>query len=580
MNRRTKGMPRFQRLRHFAQGITVISQWNGKEAKALASTLLPIVAGHEDPKVVRAVQSIVDFAYRAHLPELSERDLQKMEEDLLTFDRSKDAFVVPGSTEITERLHIDCVKEPWQATNHNDPIPQMIYYLQKKEAWCLLRSYLHDTGLLIDTRFQDLSDGDEDEDEGPEETVEGKGNGVDGDEGTWLPAPSITIAKRPALGRQRSTYLVNAHKATDLVPATIEFLHLISPQTRIALFEDSYFRVWKRCKLHHKRLLFYPALTPQTDSVRTFPPTIDEEGRLIHQGFFDVVLFSPVANNNSADNNNGLHRLQAGRARAIFELPNHLQPVCSEKLVYLELFQPFPTCPSRTTGLHTTKHAVSGGRRYMDVPIGYHSAPSSTSCTLADTEQTRYLSCPNPPSPSPSIETLALQTDSVHSVGTPASTTSGLRLPTNSANIVRSPFPSIIGLSSVTPLPHALPIHDTSNQVYAPGMTHSPPGQLAGSGEDMHNGTEESELEQSAHNIPARIEMRRQQTVQSERRRRNDMRECFARLKGVLPISTEKCSKINLLERATNYIRALEIALKQAQDKIVVYELELARLRN
>ncbi|KAG9102673.1 hypothetical protein FRC06_001473 [Ceratobasidium sp. 370] len=111
-------------------------------------------------------------------------------------------------------------------------------------------------------------------------------------------------------------------------------------------------------------------------------------------------------------------------------------------------------------------------------------------------------------------------------------------------------------------------------------MTHSPPGQLAGSGEDMHNGTKESELEQSANNIPARIEMRRQQTVQSECRCRNDMRECFAHLKGVLPISTEKCSKINLLERATNYIRTLEIALKPVQDKIVMYELELARLRN
>ncbi|KAG8731673.1 hypothetical protein FRC10_001585, partial [Ceratobasidium sp. 414] len=402
MNRRTKGMPRFQRLRHFAQGITVISQWTGKEAKALASTLLPIMAGHEDPRVVRAVRSVLDFAYRAQLSELTERDLQTMEEDLLTFNRSKDAFVVPGvcgllnhqdhfnripkihmlthytflicefgapigySTEITERLHIDCVKEPWQATNHNDPIPQMIYYLQKKEAWSLLQSYLHDTGLLIDTRFQDPSDGDEDDEEGPEETVEGEGNGVNGDGGTCMPTPSISIAKCPALGRQRSAYLVNTHKATDLVPATIDFLHRISPRTSIALFKDSYFRVWKRCKLHHQRLPFYPALAPQSDFVRTFPPTIDEEGRLIRQGFFDIVLFSPIINN-GAENNNSLHQLQAGRVRAIFELPNHLQLVCSEKLAYIELFQPFPTRPSRTTDLYTTKHTVFGGRRCASV---------------------------------------------------------------------------------------------------------------------------------------------------------------------------------------------------------------------
>ncbi|KAG8727623.1 hypothetical protein FRC10_005820, partial [Ceratobasidium sp. 414] len=76
------GMPQFQKLRHFAQGISVISQWTGKEAKALASSLLSIVAGHDDSRLVTTTQCIMDFVYRAHPPKVSEYNLEMMERDL------------------------------------------------------------------------------------------------------------------------------------------------------------------------------------------------------------------------------------------------------------------------------------------------------------------------------------------------------------------------------------------------------------------------------------------------------------------------------------------------------------------
>ncbi|KAG9092990.1 hypothetical protein FS749_015280 [Ceratobasidium sp. UAMH 11750] len=535
MNHRTKGMPRFQGLRHFAQGTSVISQWTGKEAKALASTFLPIVAGYEDTKVVRAVRSIVDFAYRAQLPEISERNVQAMEEDLQLFNRCKDAFVDPDvrglptcqdqfnripkihmlthypflirelsatlgyTTEITERLHIDCVKDPWKATNHNNPIPQMIYYLQKKEAWSFLRSYLHDTGLLIDKRFASNDDDDDDDDEqGPEDIVKGRGDGDGGDDRTWLPTPSISIAKRPALGRQRGTYLINTHKATNLIPATIKYLRRIFSRASIALFDDSYFKVWKRCKLHHKRLPFYPALAPVINSVRAFPPTTDDEGRLIRQGFFDVVLFSPVTNNTAA-NNDGLH---------------HSVPL-----------RPVPlTSPSSITPLpHIPPH---------------HQIPGCDPLVAPD-DHLNDLSNPN--------------------------------------------------------------LVSEDSQVI-PSVTHPPVAQYGDSQscEDVHSGIEESRSRLSTWDESSSVildeEIRRQRIVQLERRRRNNLRESFARLKDVLPTSTEKCSKIGLLERGTSdsalhiictyslkettcHVCDLQNALRQAQDKLTMYELEVARLR-
>ncbi|KAG9090695.1 hypothetical protein FRC06_000921 [Ceratobasidium sp. 370] len=276
------------------------------------------------------------------MPELSDDDLDAMDRDLLTFNEVKAAFVnldimglplderrfhlIPKihmltyytylirelgtpdgfNTEITKRLHIDCVKEPWRATNHVDPIPQMISYLEKKEAWTLLRAYLHDTGRLIDKRFQELGDSDEEDDEGPEELLEGHRDGVEG--GTWHLTPSISIAQCPVLGRWDGSYLISKHKATDLVDATVSYLHGIAPPgTSIPLFEESFFKVWKRCKLHHRRLPFYPSLSCQADSVCAFPSSVNKEGRLLWQGFFDVVLFSPTTNNPNP-NNQGLHR--------------------------------------------------------------------------------------------------------------------------------------------------------------------------------------------------------------------------------------------------------------------------------
>ncbi|KAG8728028.1 hypothetical protein FRC10_005402, partial [Ceratobasidium sp. 414] len=226
------------------------------------------MVGFEKPKVMTAVQSIVDFMYRAHKLELSEVDRAAMEADLLEFNSIKDIFDLLKSeahfnkipkihmlshytylihqlgtpcgytTEITKWLRIDCVKEPWHAMNHNNPIQQMIGYLKRKEAWVLLWAYMHDTGLSLDTRFtegnvdgdngdeepEDIIDGDN-ADKEPEHADRSNGNDVQGGRNsaggeTWELTSTILIAKRPALGRRKAAYLINKHRATDLVPAT------------------------------------------------------------------------------------------------------------------------------------------------------------------------------------------------------------------------------------------------------------------------------------------------------------------------------------------------------------------------
>ncbi|QRV74481.1 hypothetical protein RhiJN_02495 [Ceratobasidium sp. AG-Ba] len=341
MDRRTKGMPRFQGLRHFARGTSVISQWTGKETKALGRTFLAIVAGHEQPRLVTAVKSITDFMARAHKPEVTKRDLAAMTDDLLDFDRAKTVFVDPNSkrglptderrfnaipkihslthypylisqlgapegfnTKITERLHIDFVKKPWSTTNHVNPIQQMVAYLQNWEAWALLRAYMHDTGLVLDPRFMDARR-EEEVDDGPEDLVEGSGNRRNDQD--WQLEPTVWIAKRPLLKSSvKGAYLMTKHKAADLIPATIDYLRSLFPErTVFPISHNTLFKVWRRCKLHHRRLPFDPALDLQTDQVRAFSTTEDIEGRILRSVFFDVVLFSSNLDNG---NHQGLHR--------------------------------------------------------------------------------------------------------------------------------------------------------------------------------------------------------------------------------------------------------------------------------
>ncbi|QRW13139.1 hypothetical protein RhiLY_12138 [Ceratobasidium sp. AG-Ba] len=397
MDRRTKGMPRFQNLRHFARGILVISQWTGKESKSLARTFLTIVAGYEDARLVKATRSIVDFMACAHKHEVAESDLAAMQRDLVALELSKGVFVNPGkrdllrherrfnkipklhslthypylisqlgapeglSTEITERLHIDFVKEPWLATNHVNPIQQMVGYLENREAWALLRAYMHDQRLVIDPRFKDTVKEDDDEDAGVEEGLADAADG--GEDGVlWQPAPTVWMAKRPSLRASvKGTYLIQNHQARDFIRATTDYLRLLHPtRTAFPISHDTAFQVWRRCKLRHRRLPFDPVLDPQTDQVRAFTTSTDSEGRVLRAGHFDVVLFSPQTSNTRLQ---GLHKLEAGRVRVIFALPPRHQSLSSEKLAYIERFTPFSARPSALSSLYTTQHASQRGHR-------------------------------------------------------------------------------------------------------------------------------------------------------------------------------------------------------------------------
>jgi hypothetical protein len=58
---------------------------------------------------------------------------------------------------------------------------------------------------------------------------------------------------------------------------------------------------------------------------------------------------------------------EAGRIRAIFELPCHLSYLSKEKLVYIEHFRPFSKSNPMPHGLYSTTHTMTSGVRKTSV---------------------------------------------------------------------------------------------------------------------------------------------------------------------------------------------------------------------
>lgn len=115
-----------------------------------------------------------------------------------------------------------------------------------------------------------------------------------------------------------------------------------------------------------------------------------------------------------------------------------------------------------------------------------------------------------------------------------------------------------------------------------------------------------SDDEEMGHNIAeslanTRKEATRRQRIEAEQRRRDELRDGYARLKDVLPVSNQKSSKVSLLERgasfpsmlpsphsmpkswpfftATNHITSLEKTNRQLQARLLAVEQEVVRLR-
>jgi hypothetical protein len=100
---------------------------------------------------------------------------------------------------------------------------------------------------------------------------------------------------------------------------------------------------------------------------------------------------------------------------------------------------------------------------------------------------------------------------------------------------------------------------------------------------DLDSDEDDDEFHPQASNsagTDSRRETIRKQRIESEQRRRDELREGYARLRETLPTSNQKASKVSLLDRATTHIRYLDTVRDQLEARLKAAEAEVHRLRS
>ncbi|KAG8708011.1 hypothetical protein FRC08_000162 [Ceratobasidium sp. 394] len=418
INNRLMGMPRFPGLRHFKNGILsfINSQWTGTESKAVAKVFLPAVAGSQPSEAVAATRCLMDFMYRAHLPQLDDDDLDQLDSDLARFHDLKHIFVSHGgvkdwdaipklhmlnhytylirefgttdgyNTETSEWLRIDCVKVFYRASNKVDPTEQMITNLQQREAWAIQRIRLEDQNLIPKRRrscqaseeseepegvqrnerdgdYEDTMDEEEEEDVEEEAEInrthgqasahKQRHNSVE-----YHPNPTIIHAKRPTKPSVSGHDIINRHHAPDFIDAVKTYISGLPNAEEHAqiLNEDFRFSVWTRLSLVHDPLPSAPLVGCRTDLVRARPAAPCRRLNRRREDAFDTVLLEVDPQSH------GIHRYCAARVRVIFQLPTFCRELTSKPLAFVELFGQFTTPKHSPHGLSQTSQTLRNSR--------------------------------------------------------------------------------------------------------------------------------------------------------------------------------------------------------------------------
>lgn len=105
-----------------------------------------------------------------------------------------------------------------------------------------------------------------------------------------------------------------------------------------------------------------------------------------------------------------------------------------------------------------------------------------------------------------------------------------------------------------------------------------PPNQYQGSDDD-YDGQNTADPFVNQINLLNRKESTRRQRIQAEQRRRDELRDCYARLKDVLPVSGSKSSKVSLIERARSYIIEINAENLELKKQVEDFKREVNRLQ-
>ncbi|EEB98140.1 hypothetical protein MPER_02406, partial [Moniliophthora perniciosa FA553] len=100
----------------------------------------------------------------------------------------------------------------------------------------------------------------------------------------------------------------------------------------------------------------------------------------------------------------------------------------------------------------------------------------------------------------------------------------------------------------------------------------------------LRSNDDSDEVEEDEHQSSGGVDLRREavrrQRIESEQKRRDELRDGYTKLREALPAMSQKCSKVVLLERASSHIKSLNTLRSNLENQLRAHEEEINRLRN
>ncbi|KAJ7443567.1 hypothetical protein FB451DRAFT_1437382 [Mycena latifolia] len=368
MDARFKSMPPHVDVRHFKNGVSMVSQWTGGEYKEMEKVFGGLMAGHANPAVIKTATAVVDFIYLASLESHTTSSLATLDAALDTFHENKQIFLDLGAranrghfnipkihsvqhytpmirlfgsadgfnTEAPERLHIDYAKAGYRASNKKDYIAQMTLWLQRQEAVDRFTAYLdwckHDLGLK------------------PHSTVPPTAvaaTTADSAEITRVAPPPkpVTPAALPATATPAALPAAVTYKIAKAHPTELRNISISSIMAAgTACINAVQFlpAVATFLRKHAAPVTVMPQMFDRFDLFKriTFTlPSIRQTGEPAYQDFALVRTGEP----NSTTDDTALEGLRVAQVRVLFKFPTYYPaPFNTAKpLAYVEWFTPF-----------------------------------------------------------------------------------------------------------------------------------------------------------------------------------------------------------------------------------------------
>ncbi|KAH7090985.1 hypothetical protein BKA62DRAFT_626299 [Auriculariales sp. MPI-PUGE-AT-0066] len=377
LDARMQRLPEAHGVRHFKNGVSILSNISGLEHKAIYAQILGCVHGLVPDNAVRAARALLDFLYTAQYENHSDATLDGLTTALSEFHKLKRVFSIEGvrtdfnlpklhamqhyiecirlfgttdgyNTEATERLHIDLAKHAFDATNKREFVAQMCRWLQRRETMHWFATYLAwKSNTIYDARLRPVA--------------------------TQVGGKPIVLAKRPQRPRVDLKDLAEENGVVNFKQVLEDFLRCWLDLARYRGWQMQLPDVHANAVRQLDAVQVWNHVTFSTPNTQTkdAPDVINKAYASASRSRFDTVLVK--INGEDVAGVGGLEGTRVGQLRAIFKLPAlHEHQVFGDQLpgplAFVDWFTKPHTAADHVNGMYSLEKAYrADGRRESSI---------------------------------------------------------------------------------------------------------------------------------------------------------------------------------------------------------------------